>query len=87
MLRQLTGNSTTWQRDQNNLNSALSRQLHCGYTIGVRSYQADPVHAFQRGIGRDIEADPHIDALLLEIRNEIRIGKSRYPFTGTFLSL
>jgi len=48
--------------------------LHGGHAIRVAGNENDTVNRATLGKGRHIEANPHIDALLLKIWREIGVG-------------
>lgn len=76
--------SLTRQFDQDHLKPSGTGALHYGETVGIPGDQNNAVHRSIRGIGCNVEAQPHIDSLLLEARPKVVV---RQPFRryGHFL--
>src|SRR5262245_55250364 len=59
--------------DRDDLESGRPRVLHGRDEVRVAGEQGDPLHRQIVGHGRDVQADPHVDTLLLPPRLEVRI--------------
>ena len=79
MLSQFYGNPSSGQLDKDNLHAALASVFHGGNAIRIGCHQSDSIHILDRRIGRHIQADAHIYALLLENWFEICIGECCRP--------
>ena len=73
MPEQFCGKILLWKSYENDLKTGDASHFHCRKTIGVASDQYDPVQGTIGGIARDIETEPHVHALLFELRLEISV--------------
>lgn len=79
VLNQVAMKSLPRQFVNGHLKTASSGVFQCRDQVGIGGHQAQSVNPVTGSVRRDVQADPHVDALLHEPRFEVRVGGRRAP--------